>query len=66
MHPLKNYLKKNNIKVHDFAEKINRTPRMVFAYINENQIPSPETAKKISELTGISVTKLLYPEDDDV
>ncbi|MCL4497330.1 MAG: helix-turn-helix transcriptional regulator [Deltaproteobacteria bacterium] len=63
-HPLKNYLiGKNSIK--ELAKKINKSERIIYYYLNFEKFPSRSTAKKISELTGIPVIKLLYLEDGD-
>ncbi len=63
-HPLNKFLANNSIKI--LAQKINKSERMVYYYLNYKKYPSRSTAQKISELTGIPVIKLLFPEDDDV
>lgn len=65
MHPLKIYLKQKKIKKKKFAKLMKISDRMLSYYISFEKYPSRSTAKKISELTGIPVIKLLYPEDDD-
>ena len=65
MHPLKWYILKNQIKQVEFAKKIGVTPSFLSHLLKYKYFPSRKTAKKISELTGIPVIKLLYPEDDD-
>ena len=63
MHILKKYLKENGIKVTYFAKLIKITQPMLYNYFTYKCIPKLETAQKISELTGIPVIDLLYPEE---
>lgn len=65
-HPLKDYLTNKKITITSFSKRLNINRSYLYLILKKKNIPSPALAKKISELTGISVTKLLYPEDDDV
>ncbi len=63
-HPLKKIITdKKSIEL--LANKIGISSRMLYYYINLEKYPSRKTAKKISTVTGIPVTDLLYPENDD-
>ena len=64
-HPLWNYLKNNKIPVSKFAKTINKNRSYLYLIFHKKNTPSTKLAKKISELTGIPITQLLYPEDDD-
>ena len=61
-HPLNKFVANNSIKI--LAQKINKSERAVYYYLNYKKYPSRSTAKKISELTGIPIIKLLYPENE--
>ena len=63
MHPLKIYLFKNQIKQIDFAEKISLSPAYFSKILKYKNFPSRKTALKISNITGIPVIELLYPEE---
>lgn len=62
-HPLKDYLKNNKISITKFAEEIKKNRTYLYKIFNKKNIPSTTLAKKISELTGIPVIELLYPEE---
>jgi transcriptional regulator with XRE-family HTH domain len=62
-HPIKIYCFKNNITQKEVAKKIGITDIYLVRLLSFKQTPSPKLAKKISELTGIPILDLLYPED---
>ena len=64
-HPLKNYLKNNKISVTKFAEEIKRNRTYLYKIFNKENRPSPMLAKKISNITGIPIIDLLYPEEEN-
>ena len=63
MHPLKIYCLKNKISQKRLSKKLNRSENWISFIVSYKKTPSPKLAKKISELTGIPILDLLYPED---
>ncbi len=63
-HPLRSWLIKNRITIRDFAEKCGVSRRMIELIMGYKAYPSRRLAKIISDLTGITITVLLYPEFD--
>ena len=62
-HPLNKFLANNSIKI--LARNINKSERIIYYYLNYEKYPSRSTAQKISELTGIPIIDLLYPEEEN-
>ena len=46
----------------EFAGKIGVSPAAIHYIINLKIFPSLKTAKKITDITGIPILELLYPE----
>lgn len=65
IHPLKNYLKKNKIKIPELAKNINKAPATLYGYLNYRYNPSLKTALKISSITGIPIEKLFYKLEEN-
>ena len=63
MHPLKIYCLKNKISQKNLAKELNKSENWISFIISCKKKPSPKLAKKISQLTGIPILQLLYPED---
>ncbi len=64
MHPLKIYCLKNKISQKYLASKLNRSENWISFIVSYKKTPSPKLAKKISELTGIPILDLLYPNEN--
>jgi ribosome-binding protein aMBF1 (putative translation factor) len=64
MHPLKIYCLKNKISQKCLSKKLNRSENWISFIVSYKKTPSPKLAKKISELTGIPILDLLYPNEN--
>ena len=63
-HPIKIYCFKNNITQREIAKKIGITDIYLVRLLSFKQTPSPKLAKRISDLTGIPILDLLYPNEN--
>ena len=64
-HPLKKYLKDNNMSYQEFAELLGITKQSVYFYVSGQRKPRPALAKKMEKVTGISRNDLLYWGDKE-
>ncbi|MHB1702863.1 MAG: helix-turn-helix transcriptional regulator [bacterium] len=64
MHPIKKYCLENKITQKKLAKKLNISENWVSFIISYKETPSPKLAKRISDLTGIPILTLLYPEEN--
>jgi transcriptional regulator with XRE-family HTH domain len=65
IHPLKFYCIENKINQKELSKLTAVSAITIHRIVNYKTRPHSTTAKKISAATGIPVTALLYPEDDD-
>lgn len=63
IHPLKLYCIENKINQKKLSKLTSVSAITIHRIINYKTQPHSTTAKKISELTGIPVMDLLYPEN---
>jgi transcriptional regulator with XRE-family HTH domain len=63
IHPIKIYCLENRISQKALAKKIGISEDWIHLIATNQKEPSTKLAKKISQLTGIPILQLLYPED---
>jgi transcriptional regulator with XRE-family HTH domain len=63
VHPIKAYCFTNNITQKEIANKLGITDIYLGKILKYKSYPSRTLSKKISQLTGIPILQLLYPED---
>lgn len=55
---LSQYLKSNSISVQAFADLIGVHNSAVYGYLSSKYEPGPDTARKIKEITGMSLDEI--------
>lgn len=58
------YSLENKITLKEIAKILNKTSVTIYRITEYKTTPSPKLAKKISDLTGISILELLYPNEN--
>ncbi len=64
IHPLKIYCLKNRIKQKEFAKLSGISEITIHRIVNYKTKASKTSVKKISNITGIPIIDLLYPEEE--
>lgn len=59
---LSRFLKEKNMTQADLAKKLRVSRSLISFYLSGQRQPGREMARRISNLTGIPVLELLYPE----
>ena len=63
VHPIKIYCFTNNITQKEIANRLGITDIYLGKILKYKSYPSRTLSKKISQITGIPILQLLYPED---
>jgi plasmid maintenance system antidote protein VapI len=65
MDKLANHLLETGKRPAQLAQELGVEPSTITRIIRGERRPSPDLAKRISEVTGLSIVDLLYPDETD-